>query len=67
MTSVWNAACITGESPTEEEMVEQLGLAIKRFAKRQMTWFRRDKEINWLDMAGDPFTEACTLIDQFWV
>jgi len=56
---------ITGEIATEEEMVEQLGLAIKRFAKRQMTWFRRDKEINWLDMAGDPFMEACGLIDNF--
>ena len=56
---------ITGEIKTEEEMVQQLSLAIKRFAKRQMTWFRRDKEINWLDMAGEPFAEACKLIDGF--
>ena len=56
---------ITGEIPTEAEMVEQLGLAIKRFAKRQMTWFRRDKEIRWLDMAGDPLSEACNHVDQF--
>ena len=56
---------ITGEIPTEDDMVEQLGRAIKRFAKRQMIWFRRDKEINWLDMAGDPFNEACRLIESF--
>ena len=56
---------ITGEIATEEEMVQQLSLAIKRFAKRQMIWFRRDKEINWLDMAGDPFAEACNLIENF--
>lgn len=56
---------ITGEIPTEAEMTEQLGLAIKRFAKRQMTWFRRDKEIRWLDMAGDPLAEASAYIDDF--
>ena len=56
---------ITGEIPTEAEMVEQLGLAIKRFAKRQMTWFRRDKEIRWLDMAGDPLAEAAALVEAF--
>jgi len=56
---------ITGEIATEAEMVEQLSLAIKRFAKRQMTWFRRDKEIHWLDMAGEPFEESCALIEGF--
>ena len=56
---------ITGEIPTEEEMAEQLGLAIKRFAKRQMTWFRRDKEIHWLDMAGNPLSEACGYVENF--
>lgn len=56
---------LTGEIATEEEMTQQLSLAIKRFAKRQMTWFRRDKEIHWLDMASDPFAEACALIDSF--
>ena len=56
---------ITGEIATEEEMVQQLSLAIKRFAKRQMIWFRRDKEINWLDMAGDPVAEASVNIEEF--
>ena len=46
-------------------MCAQLSLAIKRFAKRQMTWFRRDKEIQWLDMLGDPYAEACGLIRSF--
>ena len=56
---------ITGEIETEAEMCEQLSLAIKRFAKRQMTWFRRDKEIHWLDMSGDPAAEADALIRAF--
>ena len=46
-------------------MVEQLGNAIKKFAKRQMTWFRRDGDIVWLDMTGDPFAQACGEIDRF--
>lgn len=32
---------------TYEEMFEKLNLAICDFAKRQVTWFKRDKEINW--------------------
>jgi len=56
---------ITGDIPTEDEMCAQLSLAIKRFAKRQMLWFRRDKDIRWLDMHGDPMQEACAQIRTF--
>ena len=48
-----------------EQMVEELGSAIKRFAKRQMTWFRRDPRIHWLDMSKDPAAEAAGLITDF--
>ena len=48
-----------------EQMKEELGNAIKKFAKRQMTWFRRDPRIHWLNMAGDPETEAAELISAF--
>ena len=48
-----------------DQMVEELGNAIKKFAKRQMTWFRRDPRIHWLDMSGDPVSEASALIEQF--
>ena len=48
-----------------DQMKEELGLAIKRFAKRQMTWFRRDPNIIWLDMAGDPVSEATEKIENF--
>ena len=48
-----------------EEMKQELGLAIKRFAKRQMIWFRRDPEIHWIDMEADPEEEAAALIRAF--
>ena len=48
-----------------DQMVEELGNAIKKFAKRQMTWFRRDPRIRWLDMSADPVAEASALITGF--
>ena len=48
-----------------EQMKEELGNAIKKFAKRQMTWFRRDPRIHWLDMSKDPAAEAAGLIRSF--
>jgi tRNA dimethylallyltransferase len=56
---------LIGEIPSEAEMVELLATAIKQFAKRQMTWFRRDKGITWLDMTGNPVAQACGAIDGF--
>ena len=48
-----------------EQMTEELGNAIKKFAKRQMTWFRRDPRIRWLDMSADPVAEASAMIAGF--
>ena len=59
------AQYLTGEIPVYGDMVEQLGNAIKKFAKRQMTWFRRDGDILWLDMTGDPVAQAVRAIDAF--
>ena len=56
---------LIGEIPSEAEMVELLATAIKQFAKRQMTWFKRDKGITWLDMTGNPVAQACGAIDGF--
>lgn len=33
---------------TREEMRNQLLTAIRQYARRQMTWFKRDKEIEWI-------------------
>ncbi len=46
-----------------DEMVASLKVAIARFAKRQMTWFRRDPRIHWLDPHGDPLAEALSLAE----
>ena len=33
---------------SREEMIEKLEIAIWQYAKRQLTWFKRDKEIKWV-------------------
>ena len=33
---------------TREEMIKKLETAIWHYAKRQMTWFKKDKEIRWI-------------------
>lgn len=56
---------LTGEITSLEEMTVLLSTAIKQFAKRQMTWFRRDRDILWLDMEADPMRQACEAIGKF--
>ena len=34
---------------TKEEMVEKIKMETRRYAKRQMTWFRKIQEIQWID------------------
>jgi tRNA dimethylallyltransferase len=33
----------------EQKMIETLNKEIYRYAKRQMTWFKKDKEIHWIE------------------
>ena len=34
---------------SKEEMIEKLKMETRRYAKRQLTWFRKDKDIIWLN------------------
>jgi len=61
------SAWLRGEYPSQEEMLAVLAREIKRFAKRQMTWFKRDRGILWLDMADNPVGQAREAIDAFLV
>lgn len=38
---------------TKDEMIEKLKMETRRYAKRQLTWFRRYTQINWLDATLD--------------
>ncbi len=56
---------LTGAIPTLADLTDELGRAIKRFAKRQVMWFKRDRDVLWLDMAGDPGAQAAQAIGAF--
>ena len=34
---------------SREEMIEKIKQETRRYAKRQLTWFRKNKDIIWLD------------------
>jgi tRNA dimethylallyltransferase len=51
---------LAGRLPLDQA-VDILKRNTRRFAKRQMTWFRRDKRIRWLDPDHDDVTEAIIL------
>ncbi len=46
------AACIAGEI-SREEAVAEIKKQTRRLAKRQLTWFRREPRIVWLDRAAE--------------
>ena len=38
---------------TKEEMIEKIKQETRRYAKRQMTWFRKNKQTIWIDAEND--------------
>ncbi len=38
---------------TKEEMIEKIKMETRRYAKRQMTWFRKNKQTMWLEGQAD--------------
>ena len=44
---------------------DKLFMEIRHLAKEQMTWFRKRKDIHWLNMDADPVKEASLLIEEF--
>jgi len=51
------------EGNTDKDFaVSEIKKNTRRFAKRQLTWFRKDEDINWFDFET-PFDEISVLID----
>lgn len=56
---------LAGKYDSFEVFYNELSHAIKQFAKRQVTWFKREQSIYWLDMQSEPAAQASLLIDAF--
>lgn len=56
---------LRGRFKGREEFRAKLFMEIRHLAKEQMTWFRKRKDVYWLNMEADPMEEAGKLIDTF--
>ncbi len=45
----------------KKEMIEQLNIAIRQYAKRQMTWFKRNHEITWFGSSSAAYAAILKL------
>ena len=70
-TSDMNALCTVGYKEvfdylenkfSYEQMVEKIKINSRRYAKRQMTWFRKDKRIEWIELDEIPIADAIQMI-----
>ena len=59
------AQYLNNEFENYDDFAEKLKIAIGQFAKKQMTWFRKDKSIHWVNMQDNYIKEASNLIDNF--
>jgi tRNA dimethylallyltransferase len=59
--------CLDGKYSLEQA-IEDMKKESRRYAKRQMTWFRRDPDIRWIEDRGEPGnleTEAAALVEEY--
>lgn len=56
---------LRGEFSSEAEMVERLKYAIHDFTRRQLTWFRRDQRIVWIEGRAKMEEEAVQHVQEF--
>lgn len=40
--------CLNG-NVNKEEMIEKIKMETRRYAKRQITWFKKNKDTHWID------------------
>ena len=50
---------------SKQEMIEKIKMETRRYAKRQMTWFRRNQEIHWLDGLADKQNNIKIILEEY--
>ena len=48
---------------TKEEMIDKIKMETRRYAKRQLTWFRKNKQTIWLDGQDDIFNNVQIIVE----
>lgn len=57
---------LRGDFDSYEAFYNKLFMEIRHLAKEQMTWFRKRKDIHWIDMQTDPLKQASVLLEEFY-
>lgn len=55
---------LNGEK-TLDEAIYEIKIGTRHYAKRQMTWFRRDERINWIDYKEDIIKRALEILEEY--
>ena len=50
---------------TKEEMIDKIKQESRRYAKRQLTWFRKNKETIWLDSSENKIEDNIAIIIKY--
>jgi tRNA dimethylallyltransferase len=56
---------LQGQFTDQAEMVQRLKYAIHDFTRRQLTWFRKEKRIVWIEGGTDVEQQARTIVSDF--
>lgn len=55
------------EDLTKEEMIDKIKMETRRYAKRQLTWFRKNKQTIWLDGQADVQNNVQIILEGYTV
>jgi tRNA dimethylallyltransferase len=51
---------------SKEKLVERIYTQTLKYIKRQITWFKKEKEINWIDAQNKTYMECASEIVALW-
>lgn len=51
------------EGTEQAEAIEKIKQNTRRYAKRQLTWFRANQEMNWIEIEGDVIAQAEKILE----
>lgn len=57
---------IMGRIKTKKELVEILKIRIHQFAKRQLTWFKKEKGVDWINIEDKDYVKKVELVVSDW-
>ncbi|MDO8499015.1 MAG: tRNA (adenosine(37)-N6)-dimethylallyltransferase MiaA [bacterium] len=57
---------LLGGEISQKQFLEQLSVKISQYAKRQMTWFKKEKDVFWFDITKGNFSQEVEKIIQSW-